>query len=203
MPYTGAHMRYLPAAGYVGAIILANWMISTFPPVIVWPIPQLYAPAGVLAAGFVFSFRNLTQETLGRRFSVLAIFVGAGLSWVITADAHLGGPVGLALASGGAFLLSELLDYIVYTPMRRRGWIRAMLASDLAGQVLDSLVFLSTAFGPAGLVFLAGQIVGKAWCTWITVGLMVWARRAVPAWEPRMYSAPGKQHSSMSRRVGP
>jgi uncharacterized PurR-regulated membrane protein YhhQ (DUF165 family) len=182
-------MKYLPVVGYVGSILLANWLIATFQPIVVWPWPELRAPAGVLAAGFVFSFRNLTQETLGRQFSVLAIFVGAVLSWIITADVHLGGPLGLAFASGGASLLSELLDYAVYTPMRRRGWVRAMLASDLAGQVFDSIVFLSTAFGPAGLVFLAGQIVGKAWCTWVTVGLMILARRAVPGWEPRLSTA--------------
>jgi uncharacterized PurR-regulated membrane protein YhhQ (DUF165 family) len=178
-------VKYLPAAGYVGAILLANWLIASFPPIVVWPLPELRAPAGVLAAGFVFSFRNLTQETLGRRFSVLAILVGAGLSFFITANAQLGGPLGLAFASGIAFLLSELLDYAVYTPMRRRGWVRAMLASDLAGQIFDSVVFLTTAFGPGGLVFLAGQIVGKAWCTWVTVGAMVFARRIVPAWAPR------------------
>jgi len=184
-----ARVKYLPVAGYIGAILLANWLISTFPPIVVWPLPELRAPAGVLAAGFVFSFRNLTQETLGRRFSVLAILVGAGLSWLITANAQLGGPVGLAVASGAAFLLSELLDYAVYTPMRRRGWVRAMLASDLAGQIFDSLVFLLTAFGPGGLVFLAGQIVGKAWCTWVTVGAMVLARRLVPGWQPRYAAA--------------
>jgi uncharacterized PurR-regulated membrane protein YhhQ (DUF165 family) len=178
-------VKYLPIVGYVGSILLANWLIVTFPPVTVWPWPQLLAPAGVLAAGFVFSFRNLTQETLGRRFSVLAILVGATLSWFVSADAHLGGPVSVPLASGAAFLLSELLDYSVYTPMRRHGWVRAMAASDLAGQVFDSAVFLIAAFGYGGLGFLAGQIVGKAWCTWVTVGLMILARRAVPGWQPR------------------
>ncbi len=178
-------LRWLPFVGYVAAILLANWLIATFPPIVVWPLPELRAPAGVLAAGFVFSFRNLTQETLGRRFSVLAILVGAALSYLVSANAQLGGPLLLPLASGLAFLLSETLDFAVYTPMRRRGWIRAMAASDLAGQVFDSAVFLTSAFGPGGLAFLAGQIVGKAWCTWVTVGVMILARRSVPGWQPR------------------
>ena len=178
-------MKFLPLAGYIGSILLANWLIVTFPPIVVWPFPELRAPAGVLAAGFAFSFRDLTQETLGRGYSILAIFSGAAVSWFLTSDANLGGPLGLALASGLAFLLSELLDFAVYTPLRRRGWIRAIVASNLVGQVVDSLVFLALAFGPGGLMFLAGQIVGKAWCTWATVGLVVLARRIVPGWQPR------------------
>jgi len=178
-------MKYLPVVGYIGSILLANWLIATFPPIVVWPWPELRAPAGVLAAGFVFSFRDLTQETLGRWFSILAILIGAVLSYVVTSEASLGGPLSLAVASGTAFLLSELLDFAVYTPLRRHGWVRAIIASNLVGQVVDSLVFLAAAFGPAGLMFLAGQIVGKAWCTWATAGLIVLFRRAVPSWQPR------------------
>jgi uncharacterized PurR-regulated membrane protein YhhQ (DUF165 family) len=177
-------VRWLPFAGYVGSILLANWLVANLAPIVVWPLPELRAPAGVLAAGFVFSFRNLTQETLGRQFSVLAILLGASLSWFISGDANLGGPLRIPAASGMAFLLSEGLDFAVYTPMRRKGWIRAMAVSDLAGQVLDSIIFLTAAFGTGGLVFLAGQIVGKAWCTWATVTLMVIARRLVPNWAP-------------------
>jgi uncharacterized PurR-regulated membrane protein YhhQ (DUF165 family) len=179
-----AAMRWLPFIGYVVSILLANWLVANLPPIVVWPLPELRAPAGVLAAGFVFSFRNLTQETLGRRFSVLAILLGAALSWFISGDTDLGGPLRLPLASGFAFLLSETLDFAVYTPIRRTGWVRAMLASDLAGQVLDSVIFLASAFGAGGLAFLAGQIVGKAWCTWVTVAIMILVRRSVPGWSP-------------------
>jgi uncharacterized PurR-regulated membrane protein YhhQ (DUF165 family) len=178
-------MPYAPIVGYVASILLANWLIATFPPIVVWPWPELRAPAGVLAAGFAFSFRDLTQETLGRGFSVLAIVLGAAVSYLVTADVSLGGPLSLAVASGVAFLLSELLDFAVYTPLRRRGWVRAVIASNLVGQVVDSLIFLAAAFGPGGLTFLAGQIIGKAWCTWATAVLLVAVRRAVPSWQPR------------------
>src|ERR1051326_4044948 len=115
-------MRWLPFVGYIASILLANWLVANLPPIVVWPLPELRAPAGVLAAGFVFSFRNLTQETLGRRFSVLAIVLGAALSWFISGDTELGGPLRLPLASGLAFLLSETLDFAVYRSEERRVW---------------------------------------------------------------------------------
>ena len=87
-------------------------------------------------------------------------------------------PPSLVLASGGAFLLSEFADFAVYTPLQRRGLVLAVLASSLAGLVVDSLVFLLLAFG--SLEFLAGQVVGKAWAVLFSVPLIRLLRRVAP-----------------------
>ena len=71
--------------------------------------------------------------------------------------------------SGTAFLVSELADFAVYTPLRAKGWTRAVVASNLVGLTLDSVLFLSLAFG--SLDYLAGQLVGKAWMTALAVGV--------------------------------
>src|SRR5436190_21754949 len=103
-------MRYLPLVGYVSVIVAANWAIATFGPV---PVGfGLLAPAGVYFAGLAFTLRDLTQERLGRRWTIVAIAVGAVLSALVSPQ--------FALASGAAFLLSELADFAVYTPLRER-----------------------------------------------------------------------------------
>lgn len=157
-------MRYLPLAGYVGSIWLANWLIISLGPV---PVGfGLLAPAGVYAAGATFTFRDLAQDALGRWWSVGAILLGAALSALLSPQ--------LALASGLAFLASESLDFLVYTPLRRQHWLGAVAASNAVGLVVDSVLFLSLAFG--SLAFLPGQVVGKAWVTSIAVALL-WAWR--------------------------
>ena len=85
----------------------------------------------------------------------------------------------LVLASGAAFLLSELADFVVYTPLQRRGLLLAVVASSVVGLVVDSLVFLTLAFG--SLEFLAGQVVGKAWAVLASVPLIRLLRRVGPA----------------------
>jgi len=142
-------MKYLPLVLYVGTIFAANWAISTFGLV---PVGfGLLAPAGVYFAGLAFTFRDLTQDSLGRRWTYAAILIGAALS------ATLSGP--LALASGVAFLVSETADLLVYTPLKERRWLLAVGLSNVVGLVVDSALFLWLAFG--SLEFLAGQIVGK------------------------------------------
>ena len=156
----------LALIGYIGTIVLANWALQTFGVV---PIGfGLYAPAGVLFAGLAFTCRDLVQEQLGRQWTLIAIGLGAGLSWLISPA--------FAIASGLAFLVSELCDMAVYTPLRERHWLGAVALSNTVGLVIDSVLFLWLAFG--SLEFLAGQVVGKLEVTAATI-LVVWIWRYV------------------------
>jgi queuosine precursor transporter len=143
------------------SIPLANWMIGnvgTFcvpggPCVIpVWP--GISAPSGVLAIGAALVLRDLVQRRLGVRWALAAIAVGAALSGLVA-------PPALILASVVAFTLSEIADLAVFTPLQRRGLVLAVTASGAVGIVVDSVLFLSLAFG--SLDFLSGQMIGKTW----------------------------------------
>jgi hypothetical protein len=109
----------------------------------------------------------LTQERLGKGWTLVAILAGAACSALVSPR--------FALASAAAFLVSELADFAVYQPLRARHWLGAVALSNTVGLVLDSMLFLWLAFG--SLAFLAGQIVGKAWMTALAVGLLWEARR--------------------------
>lgn len=177
------------AVAYVLTILLANYAIThwgnapAFPggpyTVPVWP--GIEAPSGVLFAGFAFTFRDLTQEWLGRKAVVVAILVGALLSWVVTSNRDL------AVASAVAFLFSELADFAVYQPLRERRWLLAVFSSNVVGLVIDSILFLQIAF--ASLDFIEGQIIGKLWTTVFAVVVLGALRR----WVIPRYSRPADE----------
>ena len=105
--------------------------------------------------GLALVLRDLVQRRLGLRWAVGAIIAGALLSVFLA-------PPALVIASGTAFLLSELADFAVYTPLQRRRLVlAAVLASSAVGLVIDSAVFLYLAFG--SLTYFEGQVIGKAW----------------------------------------
>ncbi len=58
----------------------------------------------------------------------------------------------IALASGTAFLMAQLLDILVFDRLRRLSWWKAPLASGVLGTILDTLVFFSVAFAPIFLL---------------------------------------------------
>lgn len=161
--------------------LLANWGTIKFPDspwlIPVWPgaltgdgLP-IYAPSGVLMIGLGFTLRDLVQRRLGVRWTLGAIVIGASLSALLSPA--------LALASAAAFLLAEILDLLVYTPLQRRNLMAAVVGSNLVGIVVDSIVFLTLAFG--SLAHLDGQIIGKAWMTLFALPL-IWSIRR---WDER------------------
>jgi uncharacterized PurR-regulated membrane protein YhhQ (DUF165 family) len=153
----------------------ANWLIgnagtSCVPqgPCLIPVAPGIMAPSGVLMVGLALVLRDLVQRRLGVGWAVGAILAGAALSALLA-------PPALVVASAVAFLLSEAADLSVYTPLQRRGLVKAVAASSLVGLVVDSLVFLQLAFG--SLDFLAGQVIGKLWMVVLALPLLHWLRR--------------------------
>jgi uncharacterized PurR-regulated membrane protein YhhQ (DUF165 family) len=165
---------------FIACIPTANWMVGHLGTVCVpgglclvpvWPWGHngpLMAPSGVLMIGIALVLRDLVQRRLGRAVSLLAIVAGAALSAAVA-------PPALVLASGAAFLLSELADFAVYTPLQQRGLVLAVLASSVVGLIADSFLFLWLAFG--SLEFLEGQIVGKLLMVLLALPVVRWIRQ--------------------------
>jgi queuosine precursor transporter len=144
-----------------GAIVLSNVLIvhvgiPAGPGTHLTPVGfGLMAPSGVWAAAVSFPARDVTQRIGGRWLGVAAILVGAALSFWLS-DPHI------AVASGATYLCSESLDMAVYTPLQRRWFVPAVLASGCAAVVLDSVLFLHLA-GLYSVPAVEGLIVGKLW----------------------------------------
>lgn len=172
-------MRYLVLAAYLLCIPAANWLISHVgakcipngPCVI--PVGFGYmAPSGVLMIGLALVLRDLVQRWLGLSWVLAAILAGSVISAAVA-------PPALVIASATAFLLSELADTAVYTPLAERRLMTAVALSSAVGLAIDGAVFLWLAFG--SLALLPGQILGK--------GLMVLAAMPVIWWLRRRESA--------------
>jgi uncharacterized PurR-regulated membrane protein YhhQ (DUF165 family) len=151
---------------YISTIPAANLAVSH---VGVLPVGFGYvAPAGVYMVGLALVLRDLAREQAGRGAVLAAIALGTILSYFLADPA-------LATASAFAFLVAEGMDFAVYEPLRKRGLLIAMVASNIVGLLADSFIFLKLAFG--SLDYLPGQILGKAWMTLAAVVVLAALRR--------------------------
>lgn len=162
-------MRKLAAfALFAATIPAANWLIGNVGqcipdgPCLVPVGFGLMAPSGVLMIGAALVLRDWLHELGGAKLAVAAVLVGAGLSLLVS-------PPALALASAVAFLIAELADTAVYTPLRKRWPAWAVLSSGAVGAAVDSMIFVWLAFG--SLAFSAGTTLAK-----------IYASLAVAAW---------------------
>ena len=153
----------------------ANWLIGHVGtecapngPCVVPVGPGLLAPSGVLMVGAALVLRDLVQRRFGAGVGACAILMGAAISGLLA-------PPALVIASATAFLLSETVDFAVYTPLARNHFVAAVVVSGVFGLLVDSIVFLWLAFG--SLQFLAGQIAGKAWMIVVSIPLVMWLKK--------------------------
>jgi len=153
-------MRYVWLILFLLTIPAANWLIGNVGecvfngPCLVPVWPGVMAPSGVVMAGVALVLRDFVHEQLGAKWAIAAIVIGAALSFFIA-------PPMLAVASASAFLMSELIDLSVYAPLRKKGFVAALVGSSLVGAIVDSAAFLLIAFG--SVAYLPGQVIGKAW----------------------------------------
>lgn len=174
---TGPRLEGLLALVAFGLTIpAANWLIGhagtvCVPqgPCLIPVAPGVMAPSGVLMIGLALVLRDVVQRRLGLGFAWMAILAGTALSALLA-------PPALVMASAVAFLVSETADLAVYTPLQRRRFVLAVLASGLVGLVVDSVFFLWIAFGDLG--FLPGQMLGKLWMVLLALPLAAWLRQA-------------------------
>ena len=150
---------------FLASVVVANWLTNRYGMV---PVGFGYvATAGTYAAGLSFGLRDALHEVAGRWVVLAAIAAGAVLSAFVSPS--------LALASGVAFLVAETADLAVYEPLRRRRWVLAVVASNLAGALVDTIVFLHLAGFPIRSA-LAGQMLGKALMVLPALLVVRWAR---------------------------
>lgn len=161
-------------AVYMGAIVLANWMTATYGLV---PIGfGLKVTAGTFAAGAVLLVRDRLQLIAGRWWVLGAIIVGAALSAATSTPA-------IALASGVAFLVSELIDWAVFTPLRDRSLPLAVVVSSFVAAPVDTVLFLYLAGFPVTWQAVLGQFLVKTALALVAAGLIIASgrgRRVVP-----------------------
>lgn len=155
-------MTVLLIAAFAATVPLANWMIGHVGSVCVQGGPCLIpvgfgwmAPSGVIVIGVALVLRDMVQRHAGPGWALAAIGAGSALSLALATPS-------LAVASAAAFMLSELADFAVYTPLRRR-LVAAVLLSGIAGAAVDSALFLWLAFGDLSL--MPGQVLGKLYAS--------------------------------------
>ena len=97
---------------------------------------------------FSYPVAFLVSDLINRRFGPPPARRVAAIGFAVAVAASLLlAPVRIALASGLAFIASQLLDIGVFDRLRRGTWWRAPLVATLIAAVLDSLVFWGIAFG--------------------------------------------------------
>ncbi|MEM7547763.1 MAG: queuosine precursor transporter [Pseudomonadota bacterium] len=109
---------------------------------------------GALSYPIAFLITDLTNRAFGARVARRVVFAGfaVGVTCSLIASQlynEFGDPLvtlRIAIGSGTAFLVAQLVDVFIFNRLREGTWWRAPFLSSLAGSALDTALFFSIAF---------------------------------------------------------
>lgn len=143
----------MPVLAMAAVIVLSNVLVQH-------PIND-WLTWGAFSYPLVFLVNDLTNRALGPAAARRVAFIGFA---VAVAASLLLAPWRIALASGSAFIVAQLLDVAVFNRLRRASWWKAPLLGSLAASVIDTLVFFYLAFAGTALdwtLLAAGDLAVK------------------------------------------
>ena len=108
---------------------------------------------GALTYPIAFLVTDMTNRLFGVARARTVVYAGFLIGVILSLWAA---DMRIALASGSAFLIAQLLDITIFDKLRQKTWWKAPLISTIVSSAVDTLLFLSIAFVATGL----------PWVTW-------------------------------------
>ena len=103
---------------------------------------------GALTYPISYFVTDLTNRLRGPRDARRVVWIGFALAVIVSA--LLASPR-IAIASGTAFIVSQMLDIAVFDRLRQKGWWQPPLFSSAVGSAVDTLLFFALAFYATGV----------------------------------------------------
>lgn len=144
---------------------------------------------GAFTYPVAFLVTDLTNRAVGAASARKVAWIGFAIAVVVSLALA---PWRIAVASGAAFIVSQLLDISVFNQWRQQSWWKAPLIGSAIASVIDTVIFFSLAFGGTDMdwtLLAAGDLAVK----WLMALLLLAPYRAMlprlQRWVPSAASA--------------
>ena len=102
-----------------------------------------------------FLITDLANRSYGKLVARKIVYIGfaIGISFTLIFSTNFADliSVRIAIGSGTAFLVAQLLDVQIFDKLRKREWFIAPLTSSLIGSTVDTFLFFSISFYATGI----------------------------------------------------
>ena len=110
---------------------------------------------GAFSYPIAFLITDLANRSFGklvaRKIVYFGFFLGIGFTILFSLDFADYISIRIAIGSGIAFLVSQLLDVQIFDKLRKKEWFIAPLTSSIIGSTIDTFLFFSISFYATGV----------------------------------------------------
>ena len=137
----------------MGVVVLVSNYLVQFP--IKYYGLEKILTYGALTYPIAFLITDLTNRRYGKKIArkivYFGFFLGVFLTIFFSTNFSDLISIRIALGSGTAFIIAQLIDIQIFDKLRNKKWFIAPLTSSLFGSVIDTFLFFSISFYGTGV----------------------------------------------------
>ena len=137
----------------MGVVVLSSNYLVQFP-IKYYGLEEILT-YGAFSYPIAFLITDLANRTYGKLVARKIVYIGfaIGISFTLIFSTNFADliSVRIAIGSGTAFLVAQLLDVQIFDKLRKKKWFIAPLTSSLIGSTIDTFLFFSISFYATGI----------------------------------------------------
>ena len=166
---------FLILSFFMGAVVLASNYLVQFP-IKYYELEEILT-YGAFSYPIAFLITDLANRTYGKLIARKIVYIGFAIGIIFTllfstnfADLI---SVRIAIGSGTAFIIAQLLDVQIFDQLRRKRWFVAPLTSSLIGSTVDTFLFFSISFYATGISWVTLSLGDLAVKIFVALAMLV------------------------------
>ena len=137
----------------MGVVVLASNYLVQFP-INHYGLNEILT-YGAFSYPIAFLITDLANRSFGKIVARKIVYIGfaIGISFTLLFSTNFADLISIriAIGSGTAFLVAQLLDVQIFDKLRQKKWFVAPLTSSLIGSTVDTFIFFSISFYGTGV----------------------------------------------------
>ena len=140
----------------MGVVVLLSYYLVQFP-INYFGLNKLLT-YGAFSYPIVFLITDLANRSFGKVIAKKIVYLGffTGIVFTIFFSTEFADYISLriAIGSGVAFLVAQLLNVKIFDKLRKKEWFIAPLTSSMIGSIVDTFLFFSISFYATGVPWI-------------------------------------------------
>jgi uncharacterized integral membrane protein (TIGR00697 family) len=137
----------------MGVVVLASNYLVQFP-IKYYGLEEILT-YGAFSYPIAFLITDLANRSYGKLIARQIVYIGfiIGISFTLLFSTNFADliSVRIAIGSGTAFLVAQLIDVQIFDKLRKKKWFVAPLTSSFIGSAVDTFLFFSISFYATGI----------------------------------------------------
>ena len=140
--------KFILLSSIMGVVVLSSNFLVQFP-VNYYGLNEILT-YGAFSYPIAFLITDLANRAYGKIIARKIVYFGflIGITFTLFVSTNFADLISIriAIGSGSAFLVAQLLDVQIFDKLRKNIWYIAPLISSLIGSIVDTFIFFSIAF---------------------------------------------------------